>query len=79
MFDTIRKIIAEVTGNRTITLDTDFVRDLSLDSFDIANMINLFEQRFHVEIPVREIWALNTVQDVLEYLDRKGIVEDAAG
>lgn len=73
MFEVIQDIVYEVTGIRTITTDTDFVRDLALNSFDIVSMVGLFEQRFHIEILVREIWTLNTVQDVLDYLEAKGI------
>lgn len=73
MFEIIEDIVREVTGIQSLTLDTDFIRDLALDSFDIVNLISLFEQRFGIEIPVREIWGLNTVNDVLVYLQRKGV------
>lgn len=73
MFEIIREIVYEVTGVRSITPDTDFIRDLTLNSFDIVSIISAFEQRFGIEIPVREIWNLNQVKDVLEYLKMKGV------
>ncbi len=73
MFEVIQDIVFEVTGIRNLTPDTDFIRDLALNSFDIVNIISAFERRFHIEVPVREIWHLNTVKDVLEYLEKKGL------
>lgn len=73
MFDIIQDIVRQVTGIESLTMDTDFIRDLSLDSFDIVNIISLFERRFNIEIPVREIWSLSKVRDVVEYLTARGI------
>lgn len=73
MFEVICEIVHEVTGIDSLTLDTDFIRDLSLDSFDIVNIISLFESRFGVEIPVRDIWSLSKVSDVIVYMEKRGI------
>ncbi len=71
MLDILRKIVFDVTGISGLTEDTDFVRDLGLNSFDIVSIIGAFEDRYHVEVPVREIWQLHTVRDVIDYMEKK--------
>jgi len=75
MFKAIQEIVNKITGVKRIALDTDFIRDLSLDSFDIINIITSLEERYHIEIPVRDVWGINTVQDAIYYLEAKGCKE----
>ena len=64
----IRDIVEEITGVKHLTPDTDFVKDLALNSFDIANLVCAFERRFDKEIAMRDAWTLATVQDVMTYI-----------
>lgn len=73
MLQVIQEIVKGITGVDNITPETDFIRDLALNSFDIVNIICAFERRFDIEIPVRDIWNLNQVKDVMRYLDARGI------
>ncbi|MDO4553484.1 MAG: phosphopantetheine-binding protein [Bacillota bacterium] len=69
----IRKVIFETTGKKDITYDTDFIRDLELNSFDIMNIICAFENLFDVSIPTRDVWQLHQVKDVIEYIEKSGV------
>lgn len=73
MLEFIERIVYQVTGKKGITYDTDFVRDLELNSFDIMNIICAFEDYFDTSIPTREVWQLRQVKDVIEYMRQKGI------
>lgn len=73
MFDVIKEIVYSVTGNANLTLNTDFVKDLALNSFDIMNIVCAFEDRFNITVPTRDVWQLHQVSDVLAYLKAKGI------
>lgn len=73
MLAIIQDIVYTIVGTRNLTLDTDFVRDLSLNSFDIVNLVCAFEKRFNIEIPIRDIWNLSQVKDVIEYLEAHGV------
>ncbi len=72
MFETIKKIVYEVTGKSNLTLDTDFQEDLALNSFDIMNIVCAFEELFDITIPVRDVWKLHQVQDVIVYMKERG-------
>ena len=73
MLEVIREIVYEVTGQEDLTLDTDFVKDLALNSFDIMNIICAFEERYDITIPTRDVWNLRQVRDVIAYLEERGI------
>jgi acyl carrier protein len=69
----IQKIVYEVTGKKNVSYDTDFVKDLELNSFDIMNLVCAFEEYFGVSIPNRDVWHLHKVRDVIAYAEKKGI------
>lgn len=70
LFLIIKQIVFYVTGTDTLTMDTDFVKDLALNSLDVANMVAAFEDRFDVKIPITEVWKLSQVKDVVDYLEK---------
>lgn len=74
MLQVIKDILFEVTGKTNITYDTDFIKDLQLNSFDIVNMVCAFEDRYHIKVPTRDVWQLRTVKDVIEYMATLGFI-----
>ncbi|HHX13325.1 MAG TPA: acyl carrier protein [Clostridiales bacterium] len=72
MLEFIEKIVCEVAGRKGLTLDTDFVHDLHLNSFDIMNIVSAIEHHYKTRIPTRDIWQLRKVYQVIDYLAAKG-------
>lgn len=68
LFKFISDTVGKVTDKRVLTHDTDFVKDLGLNSFDIMNIVCAFEDHFDVEIPTRDVWKLRRVEDVIAYM-----------
>ena len=75
MIDVIREIVYTVTGKENLEMDTDFLKDLGLNSFDIMNIVCAFEERYDISVPTRDVWQLRQVSDVVKYLADKGITE----
>ena len=73
LFEFIKHTVKEVTGKGNIVYDTDFVKDLRLNSFDIMNIICILEDHFDIEIPIRDVWQLRQVKDVITYMIEKEI------
>lgn len=72
----VRDIIAEVlklspNDKEKITPTTRFLEDLKVDSLSALQISVVLEREFEVEVPDRDIDKLLTVQDVVEYVDRK--------
>lgn len=75
LFNFIQDTIFKVTGRKGLVPETDFVKDLGLNSFDIMNVVCAFEEYFDVEIPNRDVWQLRQVKDVIAYMIKKGITD----
>lgn len=77
MLERLEEIIFQVTGKKNLNLtdDTDFVKDLELNSFDVMNIISALEDLYDVDIPTRDVWRLRQVKDAVEYLKDKGVEE----
>ncbi|MHB1314161.1 MAG: acyl carrier protein [Christensenellales bacterium] len=73
MLALIQEIIYNVTGKTNVHYDTDFIKDLELNSFDIMNIICAFEDRLGVSVPTRDVWQLHQVKDAIAYMEQKGI------
>lgn len=71
LLEIIEELVFQVTGVRTLTMDTDFVQDLALNSLDVANLVCAFEERFDVQIPLKSVWELKQVKDVIEFIHKE--------
>ena len=74
MLKLIQEIIYNVTGKSNITDDTDFVKDLELNSFDVMNIVCAFEEYFDVTIPTRDVWKMHQVKDVIKYMEDMSLI-----
>ncbi len=54
-----------------VTPDKSFVEDLNADSLDLTELIMTFEERFGCEISQEDAEKLKTVQDVINYLEKR--------
>lgn len=75
MFEKMREIIAEQLGidEDEITRDTSFKEDLGADSLDLFELTMALEDEYGIEIPAEELESIETIQDVIDYLNSKGI------
>ena len=71
----IKSVVYNVTGKKGLLYDTDFVKDLALNSFDVMNIVCAFEDHFDVDIPNRDVWQLRQVKDVIKYMIDHGITK----
>ena len=75
LFEFIQDAVYKVTGKKGLRYDTDFVRDLVLSSFDVMNIVCIFEDHFDIDIPSRDVWKMHLVKDVIDYMIRRGITD----
>jgi acyl carrier protein len=73
LFTFIEEIVWKVTNKKGLSNDTDFVKDLGLNSFDIMNIVCAFEDHFDIEIPTRDVWSLHRGEDVIAYMIKNDI------
>ena len=72
-FEKVRDIIAKQLDidAGTITMNRRLIDDLKADSLDIVELIMDLEQEFNIEIPDEELPKVQTVADIVGYLEKK--------
>jgi acyl carrier protein len=69
----VKKIIVDQLGvaEDEVTPQASFVDDLGADSLDTVEMVMAFEEEFTIEIPDEDAEKIRTVQDAIDYIDKK--------
>ena len=69
----IKKIIAEKLSVdlEEVVPEASFVDDLGADSLDLVELIMSMEEEFDIDIPDEEAEKLLTVQDALDYVEKR--------
>ena len=75
MLEKIVEIIAEQLSvdADTITEASSFKEDLGADSLDLFELVMSLEEEYEIEIPSEDLEKIATVNDVMEYLNAKGV------
>lgn len=77
IFDRVRMLIMDELEREEseITPSASFVDDFNADSLDLAELILAFQEAFDLEIPEKDAGKIKTVQDVVDYLNGRGITD----
>ena len=69
----VKDIIVEQLGvnPEQVTPQASFIEDLGADSLDIVELVMAFEEEFAVEVPDEDAEKLQTVGDVIKYIEEK--------
>ena len=54
-----------------VKVESKFVEDLGADSLDVVELVMALEEKFDIEIPDEEAEKIQTVQNVLDYVESK--------
>jgi acyl carrier protein len=66
----VKSIIIEQLGvdPEKVTLDASLTNDLGADSLDLVELTMAIEEEFGIEIPDEEVSKLQTVGDIIRYI-----------
>ncbi|NPA11137.1 MAG: acyl carrier protein [Epsilonproteobacteria bacterium] len=72
LFDEVKEVIVEQlnVNPEEVKPESKFVEDLGADSLDVVEMIMALEEKFEIEIPDSEAEKIQTVQDVVDYIQK---------
>jgi acyl carrier protein len=56
-----------------VTPEARFKEDLEADSLDLFELVMALEEEYGVEIPSEDLESISTVQDIMTYLENKGV------
>jgi acyl carrier protein len=73
MLNKIASILSEHQGIdiNDIKPDSHLINDLSLNSFDVVELMCVFEDELGVEIPDNQIRQFRVVGDIVEYIEKQ--------
>src|SRR5438046_9968982 len=76
----VRDIIVEQLGvnPEQVTPTASFIEDLGADTLDIVELVMAFEEEFSVEVPDEDAEKLQTVGDVIKYIEDKSSKPESA-
>lgn len=68
----VRSIIVDQLGVESdkVTADAKFIEDLGADSLDTVELVMAFEENFDIEVPDEEAEKLQSVVDVVAYIEK---------
>lgn len=68
----IINLISEVLeiNEEKISENTNLVTDLDVESLDLVDLIAAFEKKYNFEIPDKDIKNLQTVGDIINYIEK---------
>jgi acyl carrier protein len=72
--DRVKEIIVEQLGVNPdqVTPEAKFIEDLGADSLDTVELVMAFEEECGAEIPDEDAEKLQTVGDVIKYVEDRG-------
>jgi acyl carrier protein len=70
--DRVKDIIVDQLGVNAdqVTLEAKFIEDLGADSLDTVELVMAFEEEFEIEVPDEEAEKLQSVGDVVSYIEK---------
>lgn len=73
MFEKIKKLLCEEMSlnEADITLDSELVNDLGLNSLEMADMIVICEEKFDITFEDDDLTKLVTIGDVVNYIESR--------
>ena len=71
--DRVKKIVLEHLGvdESKVVENASFIDDLGADSLDTVELVMAFEEEFDCEIPDDAAEKIQTVQDAIDFLNKK--------
>ncbi|CEK14692.1 acyl carrier protein [Chthonomonas calidirosea] len=72
-FDRVRKVLLDrldVTEEEIVP-EASLVNDLKADSLDVVEIVLRLEDEFTIDIPDEDAEKIVTVQDIVDYIDKK--------
>lgn len=71
MFEKVKNLLVEELQIKEddITLDSELVNDLGINSLELADLVMICEEKFDIEIDDDDLRKFLTVGDIVEYLN----------
>jgi acyl carrier protein len=71
--DEVRKIIADTLeiDVKEVKEESNLIADLGMESLDLVDLVVAFEEKYKVTIDDKDVKKLQTVKDIVTYIENK--------
>lgn len=71
--DEVRKIIADTLEMdvKEVKEESNLIADLGMESLDLVDLVVAFEEKYKVSIDDKDVKKLQTVKDIVTYIENK--------
>lgn len=71
MLERIKELIYPVINNKDVIIDenTVILKDLDINSYDMVELICVFEDEFDISVPDKKIKSFVTIGDITRYIE----------
>lgn len=78
-YERVKQLICEQLGKSPdkVTMDTKIVEDLGADSLDVVEMLMALEDEYSISLPDEVAMKLQTVGDIVRYIDEHSTKKDS--
>lgn len=72
IFDDVKAVVVEQlnVNEGEVKPESKFIDDLGADSLDVVELVMALEEKFEIEIPDEEAEKIQTVGDVVAYIEK---------
>ena len=73
VLDEVSKIIADTLeiDVKEVKAESNLIADLGMESLDLVDLVVAFEEKYKVQIDDKDVKKLQTVQDIVTYIETK--------
>ena len=73
VLDEVSKIIADTLeiDVKEVKAESNLIADLGMESLDLVDLVVAFEEKYKVQIDDKDVKKLQTVQDIVTYIENK--------
>lgn len=77
MLEKITELLVDQLGvdAEEVKPEASFKEDLGADSLDLFEMVMNLEEEYGIEVPAEELENIETIGDMIKYMESKGITE----
>ena len=73
VLESVKKIIADTLeiDVKEVKEDSNLIADLRMESLDLVDLVVAFEEKYKVSIDDKDVKKLQTVKDIVTYIENK--------
>jgi acyl carrier protein len=73
VLESVKKIIADTLeiDVKEVKAESNLIADLGMESLDLVDLVVAFEEKYKVSIDDKDVKKLQTVQDIVTYIENK--------